>query len=108
MATPTRGAQQVRTLSSVLCSGVHSNERHVHQFQLGALELERTRRRREKQAALRRIQELDARLAHIDTLMRRRQEALSATDADVPARNDDAPQSAEATTQPRRVVRYGS
>ena len=108
MATPIRGAQQIRTLSSVLCSGVHSNERHVHQFQLGALELERTRRLRERRSALRRIEELDARLAHIDALMRKRQEALGVANAEAPASGEDSAPSAEAASEPRRVVRYGS
>ncbi|MBI5524882.1 MAG: hypothetical protein HY897_00965, partial [Deltaproteobacteria bacterium] len=65
MAMKIRSAKEIKTLSSVLCSGVHLNERHVHEFKLGALELERARRARERQSAIRRIKDIDARLAEV-------------------------------------------
>ena len=49
----------------------------MRQFQLASLELERTRRAREKQAAARRIGDIDARLVEIDGLIRKHQDALA-------------------------------
>jgi hypothetical protein len=108
MSVRARGAQDVKTHSSVFGSGSHSNERHVHQFQLAALELECTRRNREKQAALRRLAELDARLAEIEDLMLKRREALGLVDGGPPdtERMKVRKGSAETPAEPRRVLRY--
>jgi len=57
-------------------SGVHSSERHVRQFKVASLELERSRRIKERQATLRRIQEIDSRLLEIDGLLARHHQAL--------------------------------
>ena len=76
MGVRARGASALKTLAAVRGSGVHSNERHVHHFQIASLELERSRRARERQAAVSRIATLDARLLEIDALIRRHQEAL--------------------------------
>ena len=65
MVVRARGVQGIKTLASILGTGAHSNERHVHQFQLASLELERTRRARERQSALRRIKDIDERLVEI-------------------------------------------
>jgi hypothetical protein len=94
-----RGAQEIRTHSAVLGSSTQSNERHVHQFQLAALELERTRRNREKQAALRRVRDIDAMLAEIEVVMRRHQEALGLRGLEPGAAAPEPPAK-------RRVLRY--
>ena len=84
----------------------------MHLFQLAALELERTRRAREKQAAIRRLSDLDARLEAIDVLIRKRHEALSITSTDraaagpAPSCPGDA-RAGEPTAKTRRVLRYG-
>jgi len=51
-------------------------ERHVVQFQLGVLELERTRREQERQTARRKIADVERRLRQIDALIRERQAVL--------------------------------
>jgi len=51
-------------------------QRHVVQFQLGVLELERTRREQERQTARRKIAQVEQRLRQLDTLIRERQHAL--------------------------------
>ena len=107
MAIPVRRVQEIRTLSSVLGCGVHSKERHVRQFQMGALELERTRRLRERQTAIRRIQDLDVRLAQIHALLRKHQAALGAASADVTGVVEAAAPAGEAVVKARRVLRYG-
>jgi hypothetical protein len=100
MSARPRGAQNIRTHSVVLGSGSHSNERHVHQFQLAALELERTRRNKEKVAALRRVRDIDLMLAEIEVIMRRHQEALGISGSEASAPNPEPPDTK------RRVLRY--
>jgi len=51
-------------------------QRHVVQFQLGVLELERARREQERQTALRKIAQVERRLRQLDALIRARQDAL--------------------------------
>lgn len=108
MSIRSRGAQDVKTHSSVFGSGAHSNERHVQQFQLAALELERTRRSREKEAALRRLADLEARLGEIEALMIKRREALGLVSGDQPdtERKAGRKERGEAPAEPRRVLRY--
>jgi hypothetical protein len=108
MSIRSRGAKDVKTHSSVFGSGAHSNERHVHQFQLAALELERTRRDREKQAALRRLADLESRLLEIEALMIKRREALGLVSGDQPDTERKAARKeiGEASAGPRRVLRY--
>lgn len=95
-----RGSQDIRTHSVVMGSGTHANERHVHQFQLAALELERTRRSRERQAALKRVHDIDAMLAEIDKVMSRHQLALGTFTAEPGAPAPEPP------AAKRRVLRY--
>lgn len=108
MAIPAPRLQEIKTLSAVLGCGVHSNERHVHQFQLAALELEATRRSRERAAAIRRVRDLDARLAEIDARIRKHQEALGLTRADSTAGGEALAPARDAPSKTRRVVRYGA
>jgi len=51
-------------------------ERHVVQFQLGVLELERTRREQERQTARHKIEQVERRLRQIDRLIRERRQTL--------------------------------
>ena len=51
-------------------------DRYVLQFQLGVLELERTRRAQEYLAARRKIEEIEQRLRQLDALIRERQDTL--------------------------------
>lgn len=54
-----------------------SAERHVRVFQMGCLELERSRRTRERQAVVKRMADIDGRLREIDKMIREYQEALA-------------------------------
>ncbi|HVE84045.1 MAG TPA: hypothetical protein VND93_14410 [Myxococcales bacterium] len=101
MAARARGVAQLRTLAMVRGSGVHSNERHVHQFQIASLELEKSRRSRERQAAMTRIKNIDARLQEIEAFIHKHQEALG-TGAGGPPVAEPTPAPAEK----RRTIRY--
>jgi hypothetical protein len=92
-----RGRSQQKTLGAIRGSGVRSNERHVHQFQIALLELERTRRTRERQVALDRVQRLDTRLEEIEATIRKHQEALG-----IPGASREEP----AAGEPRPTLRY--
>lgn len=101
MPARTRGFAHLKGLSAVRGSGVHANDPHVHQFQLALLELERTRRTHERQAALARVRELDERLAEIEALVRTHRDAASAA--------ADSASPAERTTaapHKRRTLKY--
>lgn len=93
-----KGCTQIRTLASIKKSGSHSGDRHVHHFQVASLELERSRRIRENEDALRRIRTNDERLQEIEALLQSHYQALGlATDADMgedDAGTHDAEQSA--------------
>ena len=111
MSVRAKGMQAIKTHSAVLGGGSQSNERHVHQFQLAALELERTRRTREKQAALRRVGDIDRVLSEIEKVMRRHQTALGLFDVEAgPPGETPVPvgptgESEMAVTK-RRVLKY--
>lgn len=97
MAIRGPGVAQIKTLGAIRGSGGHANERHVHQFQIAVLELERTRRTRERQAAMDRVQGLDTRLGEIEAAIRKHQEALG-----IPGARREAP----AAGEPRHTLRY--
>jgi len=101
-----KSASQIKTLSSVRGCGVHSNERHVHQFQIAVLELEHSRRARERQAAANRIKMLDSRLLEIDVLIRLHQEALGVTSSGDPSGPTPMLETKPAGEEKRRTLRY--
>ncbi len=103
-----KGIGEIKTHSAAT-GGSAPNERHVHQFQLAALEFERTRRTREKQAALRRVGDIDRVLSEIEKVMRRHQTALGLTEVEgepPPAEGPAAAREGEAAGPKRRVLRY--
>ena len=103
MGVPVRGVGAIKTLSAVKGAGTHSDERHVHQFQLASLELERARQTKSKQAALRRIALIDARLAEIERDIQTHQQALGlSAEGTVAAAPVEAPKEQRVT----RVLRY--
>ena len=108
MAIPIRGLQEIKTLSAVVSSGDGLNERHVLQFRLGALELECTRRRRERHAAFKRIKDIDARLAEIDALIHKCRETLDGTGVDAAAKRGASNRAVETAGKRRHVLRYGA
>ena len=91
-----------RTLASTRCSGTHSKDRHVKAFQIAALELERTRKMREIEAARARIGSLLERLREIDALIARLQAELGVAAVG----SVEAPPPTPAARK-RQTIRYG-
>jgi hypothetical protein len=75
--------------------------RHIQQFQLAVLELERARRRQERDAAQRRLAEIDARLAEIEAAVRAKQDALAAVED-----GEGVPSGPLRTSPATRSIRY--
>jgi len=103
MTVPCKSLQHIRTLSGSIATGAHSKELHIHHFKIGCLELERTRKLTEKQAAEKRIQGIDVRLREIEAEIRRRQSLLARTRADE-VQHGKAPKRDERSR--RKVFRY--
>lgn len=106
MGIQARGVAQIKTLSAVRGSGIHSNERHVHQFQIASLELEHSRRIRERQAAVNRVNLLDTRLLEIDALIRKHQEALGVASTGDMHCDKPMPEKQPGAIEKRRTIRY--
>lgn len=105
MGVSARGVSEIKTLAAVRGCGVHSNQRHVHQFKIASLELERARRTREKEAVMNRSKTLDSRLLEIDALIRKHQEALATTSRDAGC-DKPMPETRAAANEQRRTLRY--
>jgi hypothetical protein len=103
MTVPCKSLQHIRTLSGSIGTGSHSKERHIHHFKIGCLELERTRKATEKQAAEKHIQRIDIRLREIENEIRQRQSLLAKTGSDEVQRGK-APGRDERSR--RKVLRY--
>lgn len=120
-----KGCSQLKSLATLKKSGTQSGDRHVRHFQVASLEIERTRRLRDRSDAVTRMQANDQRLDEIDSLLRGHYESLGlgvmadgavegAARAAVPAPRSHvrpigaampAPESAGGS--PRRMVLYG-
>lgn len=98
-----RGLRDVRNSAARLGRRDAAKERPLLQFQLGCLELERSRLLSERQAATRRLAEIDERCAAIDQMMAQYSAAL-----DRPAGAAPAPAEAPggAGPAPGRTLRY--
>ncbi|MBI3071349.1 MAG: hypothetical protein HYY84_04395 [Deltaproteobacteria bacterium] len=105
MAVPVRGIQDVKTLGFLRGSGAHGKDQHVFLFRLATLELERTRRLREREAAVKRMNAVDARLVEVERLIQNQQEALGVTRNRAQAGN--AARALATAGRARRVLRYG-
>lgn len=90
-----------RTLATTRCSGSHSKDRHVKAFQIAALELERTRKMREIEAARARTGSLLERLREIDALIARHQADLGVVSLEVSEEPPPPP------VRKRQTIRYG-
>jgi hypothetical protein len=95
-----KSVSSTRTLSVLRGSGTNSKDRHVKAFQIASLELERTRRMREYQAARDRVKSLTERLHEVDALIARIREELGTPG--VVGGDDRAPPPAR-----RQTIRYG-
>lgn len=123
MSITAKGCTQVKSLASIKKSGSHSGDRHVRHFQVASLEMERSRRLKDREDAARRVQEHDLRLDAIDVLLREHYDALGLVNGDDlsdegPVRLAGiAPRAGHARTEgarppevpgaPRRMVLYG-
>ena len=105
MGIQCRGVEKIKTLGMVRGSGAHSSERHVRQFQVASLELERSRRMKERQANLRRIQEIDSRLREINDLICKHHESLGLLASGEGAGSGPA-HAAESMSRGQHVLRY--
>jgi septal ring factor EnvC (AmiA/AmiB activator) len=106
MGARAKGVSGIKTLASIRGSGVHSNERHVHQFQIASLELERTRRIQERQSTLNRLKSLEERLAGIDEEIRKHQAVLGQEAPSPQERKPAAEPKAEDSERRRQLFRY--
>jgi len=68
---------RVKTLRELVTRRSAGAERHIHQFQIACLELDRTRRMKELTAATQRIQALQAMLSDIDGEIEKRRQLLA-------------------------------
>lgn len=107
-----RGPSETRSLSGTRAGSggavARPKERHVLQFKIGCLELERSRRATEKAVALERIRGIDARLAAIDAEIGKHHGDLGyavslAHDPGTGVIEDRV----QGAGQPRRMIRYG-
>lgn len=106
MGVHARGVSQIKTLSAIRASGIHSNERHVHQFQIASLELERSRCVRERQATMNRLKTLDDRLLEIGLQIRKHQAALNVTNTHDATCDKPTLKNQAAANEKRRTIRY--
>lgn len=98
-----KGIREVRSLSGPTGWGTHSKERHVYQFRIGALELERTRLSHEKNRFLERLRGIEERLSEIDREIRTHQAVLAGGAAPEPMPTMRA---LSATRSQKRTLRY--
>lgn len=101
MPIKVKGVSSLRTLGAIRGCG-SSNERHVFQFQIASLELERSRREKERDVAMNRIKAIDDRVMEIDSLIRKHLEALGTPSYLVSTRNV----ASTAISEKRRTLRY--
>lgn len=82
MSITAKGCTQVKSLASLKKSGSHSGDRHVRHFQVASLEMERSRRLKDREDAMQRLLAHDKRLDEIDVLLRGHYDALGLVDGD--------------------------
>ena len=106
MGIRAKGATEIKTIAAIRGSGVHSGERHVHQFQIAALELERSRRLQERKYAMTRVANIDARLAEVEALIRKHQEILGLASQSPPVAGETGLEAKAPKDEKRRTLRY--
>ena len=124
MGITLKGTHQIKTLARLKKSGASSSDRHVRHFQVASLEIERTRRLKERQEAMSRIEATDRRLREIGDLLQGHYVALGlsggeATDPDGTSSASagetralreyvpDEPRGEPHHTAPRQLLVYG-
>jgi len=114
MSRAAKPIRRVRTLSSVVSGKSKSTECHVHQFQVACLELERSRRLKERAAASERLASIERRLQDIEVEVNNHLKAMAearagqAPSPGVPLPEQGAParDDAAAERRTRRTLRY--
>lgn len=76
MTRPTRRSAKIKTIGQIGTGRTRTTERHVHQFKIASLELERTRRSKDLASALARVAEINKRLGEIEAEMERHRVAM--------------------------------
>lgn len=124
MSATVKGSSQVKSLASIKKSGAHSGDRHVRHFQIASLEMERSRRLKERQDALIRIQTVDERLQEIEETLRGHYDSLGLAPEAGPAesgtvravggsragtyrRDEQGHEPSAGSAEPRRMLLYG-
>lgn len=107
MSGRTRGIGVIRTLAGAKRNGAQPKERHVAQFKIGCLELERSRRLKQKAVALDLVRGIDERVTGIEAEIRRLHEALGYEGSPPADREGSTAGGEPETAQPRRTIRYG-
>lgn len=106
MARRMVNSRRLTTLASLTGRRVRQDvPKHVHHFQLASIELERSRRERERVAALERVAHIEERLAELEELLRQHQRALGIGKDD---KDDGGPPAPTRGTpsERRRTLRY--
>jgi hypothetical protein len=73
---PTRRSPKIKTIGQIGTGRTRTTERHVHQFKIASLELERTRRSKDLANALARVAEISKRLGEIEAEMEQHRVAM--------------------------------
>jgi len=89
---------RLKTLSQLAPGRARKIDRHIHQFQIACLELERTRRTNELAAAVARVDGLNLRLVEIEAEIEQRQREMTP----LPGHHPPAPQAPAQQPPPKR------
>lgn len=103
---PARSLTDIRTLAGK--SSDAAQRGYTNYFEMGALELERLRRSQEREAAMRRIAEIDRRIGEIDAEMARLRGEVEVTQSERALKEAGAAVPAPAQRTRRRAAPQGS
>jgi len=106
MAIHVRGVSRLKTISAVRSNGARAEARHARQFQIAFLELEHSRRVRDKQTAIDRIKALDSRLVEINVQIRKLQDTLGTPHSQPTPDDKPVVESPPVKHEYRRTLRY--
>jgi len=84
MSRIARRTPKIKTISQLVGGRAKKTERHVHQFQIACLELERTRRMKELGIAMDRVTSLNTRLAAIESEMEQHRQQMPPLPGEMP------------------------
>ena len=103
-----RDLPEIKSVAGTGGAATRPKERHVLQFKIGCLELERSRRMKERAGAIDRIRLVDRRILEIDSEIRKHHDDLGYAGTPPGVLNAvDFDGHSTASGQPRRMIRYG-